>query len=285
MIRRDEGDQFCLISQHDHALLSGKLAERIGNSAFATPIPLEPVRLAISLHDSGWPLHDESPTINPQGKPLHVFETPPEVAMRVWPMSAERAAEADPYAGLLVSLHVMTLSQTALDMAAGQGRRFTAAEMFAFNRFQHAEIERQESLRARLGLRVDLPTQFGLVAAGLDESEDQLRANFRLLRGMDLLSLDLCCTDEFFPAMHGLVPRSGVPATTIQIERHSPGELTLRPWPFEADEYEFGIPCKRISARRYADDGDLRAAMACVGEQSLQLRIQRRAAGGPSPSF
>src|SRR5436309_1353844 len=40
MIRHRQGDDFLLITQDDHARLSGRFAEQIGNAAFATPLRL-----------------------------------------------------------------------------------------------------------------------------------------------------------------------------------------------------------------------------------------------------
>ncbi|HSU66058.1 MAG TPA: DUF3891 family protein, partial [Tepidisphaeraceae bacterium] len=108
MIRHRREDEFLLFTQHDHALLAGRLAEHISGALIARPSP-ETIQ-GIALHDCGWPLHDDEPTINPRGLPLHVFETPPEISTVVWSASARRAANKDPYSGLLVSLHVLNLS-------------------------------------------------------------------------------------------------------------------------------------------------------------------------------
>src|SRR4051812_8913976 len=110
MIRREDEGGFLLITQHDHALISGELAEQFGNEYFARPAPLESVLRGIRLHDGGWPLHDDQPTRNSDGLPLDVFETPPEIALKVWTAGVERAAAEDKYAGLLVSVHVLNLS-------------------------------------------------------------------------------------------------------------------------------------------------------------------------------
>ena len=67
MIRRRAGNEFWLFTQHDHALLSGQLAAEFGNAAFAPPDPREPVLHGIWLHDSGWPLHDDAPTLTGNG--------------------------------------------------------------------------------------------------------------------------------------------------------------------------------------------------------------------------
>src|SRR5436190_20287937 len=110
MIRRQVGDEFWLFAQHDHALLSGRLAEQFGNERFAVSAQRESVIRGVSLHDSGWPLHDEQPTLNKEDQPLDVFESPPHVGLTVWAESSRRATAADPYAGLLVSLHGLSLS-------------------------------------------------------------------------------------------------------------------------------------------------------------------------------
>src|SRR2546421_10285790 len=110
MIRRRVGDEFWLITQHDHALVSGKLAEHFGNDQFQLPAPRESVILGTSLHDCGWPVHDEAPTLNTLGEPRDVFETTPQIGLTTWPESSRRATERDSYAGLLVSLHNLSLS-------------------------------------------------------------------------------------------------------------------------------------------------------------------------------
>ncbi|MGH7215374.1 MAG: DUF3891 family protein, partial [Tepidisphaeraceae bacterium] len=102
MIRRRVGDEFFLITQHDHALLAGALAGHFGNDVFGAPEPRAGVVRATALHDCGWPLHDDRPTIHPKTRePLDVFEVSRPIALRVWSASADRAEAADAYAGLL----------------------------------------------------------------------------------------------------------------------------------------------------------------------------------------
>src|SRR5262245_58167737 len=103
MIRRRVGDEFWLIPQHDHALISEKLAKHFGMDRFAKPQAATTV-LGISLHDCGWPTHDDCPMLNKDHLPLDVFETSPKIGLSVWTESARRATAQDAYAGLLVSL-------------------------------------------------------------------------------------------------------------------------------------------------------------------------------------
>src|SRR5688500_1715570 len=184
MIRHTHGDSFLLIKQHDHALLSGKFAERVGNAQFAPPSPFQETIDGIALHDCGWPVHDDdAPTLNERGQPLNVLESPMDVATRVWSESARRAAEKDPYTGLLVSLHVTALSNFARSQWPNIPHEHakTPAEQFMLNKFQQAQFELQENLRKRLKMRSDLPLNNGLADLGVDDAEDLLIFNYGLL--------------------------------------------------------------------------------------------------------
>ena len=139
MIRRPASpDAFLLITQHDHALLSGQLARRLGNATFGAPSPYEITVEGIAHHDCGWPLHDDNPTLNKDGLPLHVFEVPTPLASEVWSASVARAMNLGDYQGLLVSLHVLGLSAFAMTHLAGGASR---ADVFELNKFQHRQIE------------------------------------------------------------------------------------------------------------------------------------------------
>src|SRR6476620_3113137 len=120
MIRRRVGDEYWLFTQQDHAMLSGELARHFGGiELFAKPEPYSQAIEGISLHDCGWPLHDDAPTLNAKGEPLDVFETPPLLGLKVWSAGADRAAARDPYAGMLVSLHALALSNIAMSQSHG----------------------------------------------------------------------------------------------------------------------------------------------------------------------
>src|ERR1700690_4327240 len=105
MIRRRDADGILLIRQTDHAHLAAELAAAIGNEQFAPAMPREAVLQAVELHDAGWTMHDDRPTMNARGEPTDVFEMPPAEALAIWSASTQAAAAVDPYAGLLVSLH------------------------------------------------------------------------------------------------------------------------------------------------------------------------------------
>jgi hypothetical protein len=269
MIRRQRHDQFVLMGQHDHALLSGQLARYWGNSHFAPPVPWEAVCDACGWHDCGWTEHDAAPTLNARGLPLDVFEPPVLLALQAWSASVDRVqAKFGPYVALLVSLHGLGLS------AFSAGNEHTRPEMFEINKFQHQQAERQESLRRQLGLRTDLPLRLGLARDGADVQEDALAYNYQVLQVVDRLSLSLLCQEVVFPQIQGVRSSPGGPTRCLSVSRPAEWELTVEPWPFEPPQLRLSINCRVLPATTFASDDEFRAAFAAAQprEQTLTLR-------------
>ncbi len=278
MIRRDAHNAFDLITQHDHARLSGHLARHFGNHQFALPTPLEPTLRGIELHDCGWPLHDDKPTLSPDGQPLHVFQTPPEIAVKVWSESAERAASADSYAGLLVSLHVLALSRLGSQPASdGQppAHRHSPQQVFAINKFQHAQIELQESLRHRLGMATDLPLRFGLAEESSDSRELELARNFHLLQAMDQLSLAVCCTAPPVRKSVGIPQKVGSIPVPLHLTLRG-DDLLVDPWPFDVATISCRIPFRRVLMHCYGNDVEFQDLYAAAPIQMLNFTVRPR---------
>jgi hypothetical protein len=275
VIRREvQGDgqaEYLLIAQHDHALIAGELAEHFGNDHFARPEPREAALQGVRLHDCGWPLHDEQPTINKEGKPLDVFETPREIALRVWTASAEKASAINPYAGLLVSLHVLSLSVFASSQTSFAHEKFDLSEpseKFAVSKFQHREMERQQNLRTEVGLRTDKPTHHKHPHEVTQKKEDQLTFNFRMLQAMDAISLAACCTKPPSSESQEVKPQPGAKSIKFAIARRG-DDVTIDPWPFDQPQVELKIPVCRIAAKRYENNDELRAIVPCGGSEIL----------------
>jgi hypothetical protein len=275
MIRHARGDSFLLIKQHDHALLSGRFAERIGNAMFAPPTPFRETVDGIALHDCGWPLHDDdAPTLNGKGFPLHVLESPMSLATRVWTESARRAAEKHPYTGLLVSLHVTALSSYARSQnPIPHERAKNPGEHFLLNKFQQAQFDLQERLRKKLGMRTDLPLHHGLAEAGVDETEDLLIFDYNLLKTMDRISLDLCCSEDLFSQIEDVYPRPGESPVTIKVRHTGEGSMELSPWPFASEKLDFELPCKRVPARAYGSEQEFRDVYSAAPQESYRVAV------------
>jgi hypothetical protein len=270
MIRRHAGDEFELITQSNHALLSGQMAAYFGNPQFAAPAPLPETLAAIALHDCGWPAHDSAPTLNQDGQPLDVFESPLALGVTVWSAAVERAGRASPYTQLLVSLHVFGLS--AFAATSPRSRR----EMFELNQFQQRQIETQEQLRRRLDMVSQSPLRFGLAMNDDVPAEAQLRHNHNVLQIMDRLSLALCCTDPPFTQIERITARPGPERLTLELERAGPAELLVHPWPFNRPRIGLTIACRPVPAVRYPDQARFRQAYDSAPQRSLELIIRSR---------
>jgi hypothetical protein len=276
MIRRDDGGDFLLIAQHDHALVAGVLAEQFGNEHFAKPEPQDKTVKGVSLHDCGWPLHDDEPTLNAIGLPSDVFETTRPVALKVWTASADRASADEPYAGLLTSLHVLSLSVFATSETPFAHEKFDLDdphERFAVLKFQQREIARQEDLRQRLGLRTEKPLHHaGLPKEGMQRAEDQLQFNFRMLQAMDAISLAACCTKPPMSQTQDVFRTPGGEKVKLSLARRG-NDVLVDPWPFAVNEIALQIPAARVPGTTYASDDALRAAFASAGAEVLTARV------------
>jgi len=262
-----------MIAQHDHALLAGRFAEHVGDDRFSGPSPRQQVLDGISLHDAGWPLHDDRPTLNPRGEPLHVLEVSMPIAARVWNESVRLAAEKHPYSALLVSLHVLNLSMLARrhDFQPHERARNDPADLFELNKFQHRQIEWQEQLRKQLGLRTDLPLRLGQAEPGTNADEDLLRFNFGLLRLMDSLSLDACASEDLFPEVAGVHPRPGAAPLTLKIGHPGPLALTVDPWPFNVRQILLPINARRVPTGRFESEQELQRMYADAPVETLEI--------------
>lgn len=276
MIRHQHGREYFLFTQDDHARLSGTLAERFGNMLFAPPQPRHAVIEGIRLHDSGWPLHDREPTLDGQGLPLDVFETPIDISARVWAESVRLALEADPYAGFLVSLHVFALSAHIYQhFAEPENRRRHAKEIFALNKFQQSQIEIQEKLRRQMGLRTDVALELGLAPRNFGLEEARLAYNYHLLRAMDQISLALLCPGQKFKTIENMPPKPGADAVQLRIGYPRDWTVSVSPWPFDVEEIEAQAPFRRIAAKPYSSTEEFRQAYADAPQEMQSVRVMR----------
>jgi hypothetical protein len=276
MIRRQVGREYWLITQDDHARVSGVLAEGLGNGRFGAPSSAAAV-LGIGLHDCGWPMHDQDPTLNPQHQPLDVFESPRHIGLPVWEASARLASEKDPYAGLLVSLHGLALSALATGqspLSRGSWDLSDPRARFELNRFQHGMIELQERLRGDLGMHIDRPLKLGLSEESDDPLERQLVYDFRWLQAMDQVSLAICCTKPPFESLSPVLPNLRDRAVIIKVQRPSAGLVMLWPWPFARDMVSVDVPFRRLRAERFADESEFRAAYAAAPIERFTVALQ-----------
>ena len=276
MIRRQDGADFLLVAQHDHAIIAGVLAGHFGNERFAAPDPRDDAIRGVALHDCGWTLHDDEPSLNRNGLPSDVFETTREVALKVWPASADRASVENPYAGLLTSLHVLSLSVFATSETSFAHEKFSMddpRDRFAIIKFQQHEIARQEELRAKLGLRTERTTQGAeLPKEGAQRAEDVLQFNFRMLQAMDAVSLAACCTTPPMKQTQDVFLQPAGEKVKLKLSRRG-DDVIVDPWPFAAREITLEIPATRVPGKPYPSAEAFRAAFQSGSREIIRAKV------------
>ncbi len=102
MLRRDDGANWLVITQPEHAALSGRLAQ-----VWATiPAPRAETLLAVYEHDNGHAPSDANGHWNPQTGGVQDFRSAPkEMQAEIARRGVERLAVESPYAALLVAIH------------------------------------------------------------------------------------------------------------------------------------------------------------------------------------
>jgi hypothetical protein len=259
MIRRevtfaDGVKHWLLISQVEHARLSGVLAEKCSGKLGRGDESLDSVReellRAITHHDDGWREWEQAPRLDPkQGRPLSFLELPVEEAIGIWERSIEIAAEIGNLAAWTVAGHfsalVVTVGDHAQEAVTREWLRKTAVRRSGWFADWHAGDEAIHTAE--------------LAGEAL-----------RWLQVFDILSLWPCSQ---YPLAGEQSPRLPEPFRLTQegmlvreirpSERQSANEpcrIVFDPWPFEVSEFTLQAAAYLVVAKYYASPQELLAA-------------------------
>jgi len=216
--------EYWLITQPDHAALSGAIAGALGPPLLPELSP-EAVQ-GITLHDDGWASLDAQVPVA-GGKPLSFLDFGPGDFLRAWRASIERAEKVAPIAGAMVSGHFWRLGKNRLEWAAD-----TAEDRGLLLDFLASEQARQQRL---LG--------------GYSREEFEFLTD--VLQFCDVLSLYLCCgaaLDVEFPQKFG--------RQTITLRRQAARSLDqaeicrFEPSPFASGGVDLAVIARRFPPGR-----------------------------------
>jgi hypothetical protein len=248
MIRREESGRWILISQIDHAHLSGRLAEHWGAGGVAPLVARDELLWAISHHDDGWRRWEQSPDIEPKFvRPRSFMEMELAVSLDIWAQSIAAAAQHGPLAGYTVAGHFCALLRRFGSSARIEPRADADADRFLAT----YESLLDGCLRAWQGR-----------SPGENTPE---RAHLALsqLQMFDSLSLWFCC-EEASQSNEFQTPAGPVVTLAPQKRpgRDEPHRVLLSPWPFTVERLNLEVPGRAIPARRYENRTELAAAPA-----------------------
>ena len=245
-----------LISQVDHAHLSGRLAEHWGPRGVAPLVAREQLCWAIEHHDDGWRAWEQSPDVEPQsGRPRSFTEMELADSLAIW-AALDRRRRGRRTAWRPTSWPVISapcLRRFGNDWK--NGSRAAEAERFLA---EHDRLREQWLLAWQ-------------TAEPEQNTSDRAQLAFRQLQFFDFLSLWFCCAEV--PERDQIETPSGPTIALVPQDSGSPGEplrLALSPWPFDVDELNLEVPGRMIPQRRYQNRAELAAAPS-------QTRITRLA--------
>lgn len=232
MIVRDEGLTFLLITQPDHAQLAAAIVAAMRTETSLAGPARDVILLATREHDNGWLEVDAEPTIDPgTHRPSDFMTGPARVKLELWPRAVTRVARVDPHAGALVAEHAVTVYG-----------------------YRREEPEWAPFFDTMIALRDGLLRQIGMDAGAAREA---FHAEYRCVRLGDSFSLQFCGGWED-------------PHDTMGYRaRMREGTLFISPDPFAGAAVPLRVVGRRIPARPYRDDADLRAAVAAATPEVL----------------
>ena len=255
MIRRDitladDTQRWSLISQVEHARLSGELAASWGNDRFDPVVgstesdsthDLMAVRkevlAAITHHDDGWREWDAAPKMDPvERQPYSFTEMPLEDALDIWRASILACATIGPLAAWMVAGHFIEL-RSGSDTQTAQSDHWID-EMTTRRKQWLAEWQGVNPVSHTMGL-AELALQW--------------------LRLFDLLSLWLCfrkCDPLQFPADSDTSILVAEPIRFVPQENGTNDELQtiyVRPWPFRTTTIDLAANSLLVPAYQYSD--------------------------------
>jgi hypothetical protein len=238
MIIRETPTSFIYLAQHDHAHISGRLAEEWQRSYFEGVERRPEVLLAIREHDRAWIPLDAAPIWNEQAHAPHSFlDYPTAPKVQHYQQGIEEVEQLAPYAGLLCSLHYTSFPDLARSPA---GQQFLLLETVRQNR-----LKQQLQLTSPIEIRT-------------------LEFHKRLLRFTDNLSLYLCLNEPGTPkTQEHPWYREGIPFSDyfaftqqqlVQVEWPSRNSVQVHPSPF-AESFAVTLRYKELSKARLAAVG------------------------------
>ena len=227
MIVREEADSFLLITQPDHARLARDIVAAMRTEPALETAARDTVLFATREHDNGWLEVDAEPTVETAtGRPCDFIAGAAHVKHELWPRGIRRAAQADPRAGALIAQHAMTVYA-----------------------YRATEPEWRPFFGPITAMRDALLAQIGATSGPPREAFER---EYRCVRLGDSFSLQFC---------NGWT----APQDTYgYIAELCGSTLWISPDPFRGGSVPLQVLGRRIAARPYVSDADLRAALAAA---------------------
>lgn len=259
MIVRYESDgSIVMITQNDHAQVSGLFAAHWGNDKFERPHPYDALVRAAMFHDRGWIRYETGPQLDLQtGKTPNYRQVPNDrTQLEAFEWAGDWLSGIDPYAGLLITKHRTGLWQgrygVITDPPAIQ-RGTLPPDIVSF-------IGRSEAKQK--------------VAAEKYEA-NELATNYNLIQVWDLMSLYICSTETHKPERIAPVPvaYTGNASATMTLTPVDNTTIALDPYPFDQPSLTTSIIFRRLGQTSFKDTAELQAAYFRAAPQVMSFAM------------
>ena len=259
MIVRYESDgSIVMITQNDHAQLSGLFAAHWGNEKFEKPRPYPSLVRAAMFHDRGWIRYETSPQLNLEtGKTPNYREVPNDkTQLEAFEWAGDWLSATDPYAGLMITKH-----RTGL----WQGRYGVITYPPAIQRGTLPPTIQEFIARSEAKQKV--------AAEKFDAKEFAI--NYNLLQVWDMMSLYICSTEVLKPDRIEPVPVSysgaaGVGMTLTPVEANT---IALDPYPFDQPSLTTNVIFRRLPQTKFKDSAELQTVYFKTAPQIASFRL------------
>ncbi len=236
MIRRDDGNDWLILSQIDHARIAAELAARWSTASPSFGSATDLMLAAVRDHDEGWREWEAAIQIDPaNGVPRQFTEMPSADGAVIWGRSIEFCAKNHPLAGIWVSRHFCYLAEQSLSSQPEDSDDVKPLRSFLDEQARFQQHNQDEALEDLTEREFAVLSQFG----------------FLFLRLFDSLSLWVCCARRTRPLDVRVNDQS------VRLIPLADGRIRVAPYVLLEEDLTVSLPTRRIPARTYASDADL----------------------------
>ena len=264
MIVTEYRDHFRIITQSDHADLSGQLAAKWGNDEFIRPEPYISFVTMAAVHDNGWWGWDMSPKITEDGKPMNFKQ----IDRNEWAtgngVGIDGYSPYDPYGGLILNMHFTGLAQQRYGTEPAMTLHTDIPVIAKFvkeREAQAAELKKKMQASAELKDYV---------------SQEKLWHNYLLQQTMDRFSLYFCCDHPIESSSMDPVPTSWGKSTKITLDPVDQEAVTVSPYPFAEAPLRVAVRGRLINKRKYETDADLQEEYLKASRRMFEFEIRKK---------
>ncbi|MGH2410612.1 MAG: DUF3891 family protein [Chloroflexota bacterium] len=266
MIIRKAGGELVIARQTDHMAQVARMAARWGNARFPAPEHREETIRAAGLHDAGWRIWEDAPTLLPEtGRPRNFTEIERPVHAAFYREGVDSAVAIDPYTGLLASLHASVL------YAGVDG--WDLASLIPPDNPDRSDIERefindQMALQGRLrSMLASKPRYAASVAPA------RLWPAYLRLRAWDRLSLYFLYRGLGEGEIDHIPENDG--ESTIFFRQTGARSAIAEPWPFDGAAVTFPVVVARVPDRRYENGAEFLATLVHASHEVWDYTLTR----------